>query len=332
MSCQNRLLMEKKLIPFLDQKCLVFGADWEDGFLQGLKNAAFVVLLVSEDGLKGIEMADKRQDNVLLEYEFALRQREKSLVHVYPVWIGKQENGSFKPFGFPGNWPDAEHKVNSGKGENIKHTMEQLYKIQGFKLLTPDDPEQVIGNIKAQILKEMKKSAPKEESQETTSPKQTDTTSPKQTETTSPKQTDTTSPKDQKQSPQKTQQDGGESGDGGGGQSPSGYGGNQLNSNPMMGNNPMLGNPMMGFGNMGNVGNMFGSGFGGLGGMPTGYPQQRQQFPQQQFPQQQFPQQQFQQQPRSPQSTDVHQLMAQMRGTTLQNQFGGMNLPEGFPR
>lgn len=61
------------VVVFLDRLCLQDGEDWECGFLNGLNHSSLVVLLISKNTFLGIQEADKRQDNVLLEYEYALR-------------------------------------------------------------------------------------------------------------------------------------------------------------------------------------------------------------------------------------------------------------------
>jgi len=102
----------KNFRPFLDAQCLNDGEDWEIGFLNGLENSAVMILLISEDGIKGIEGADKWQDNVLLEYEYAIEKNEKGTALLLPMLIGKYvDGGLFKPFNAFGTsqYPDAKH-------------------------------------------------------------------------------------------------------------------------------------------------------------------------------------------------------------------------------
>jgi len=132
----------KPISVFLDQFCLNESESWELGFLNGLKNAALIVLLISEPGIEGITNADKWQDNVLLEYEYALEKHEDKKALVLPVLVSKKksiQDGDKKrdmiaPFnGFGMTFPDAEHKVKHGKGKNVKDTMSQLFQIQGIR-------------------------------------------------------------------------------------------------------------------------------------------------------------------------------------------------------
>jgi len=126
----------KPIIPFLDAVCLNDGEDWEVGFLNGLENAALLVLLISEDAVEGIRGADKRQDNVLLEYEYALAKHEAKKAMLLPMLIGKSvDGGLYKPFG---GWdtsvyPDSKHLSDKSKTKSIRETMQHLFKLQGLK-------------------------------------------------------------------------------------------------------------------------------------------------------------------------------------------------------
>jgi len=125
----------KNFRPFLDAQCLNDGEEWETGFLNGLEHSAVILMLISEDGIKGIEGADKWQDNVLLEYEYALEKHEKGTAIMLPLVVGKYvDGGLYKPFGAFGvtQYPDAKH-FSAKSTRNIRETMEQLFKIQGLK-------------------------------------------------------------------------------------------------------------------------------------------------------------------------------------------------------
>lgn len=57
------------IFVFLDSKCLNDGKNWEHGFMKALQTAQVIVLLLSNQVLKGIcTNATKQQDNVLIEY------------------------------------------------------------------------------------------------------------------------------------------------------------------------------------------------------------------------------------------------------------------------
>jgi len=120
------------LSVYLDSNCLNIGEDFEIGFLNGLRFATCILLLISEAGIEGIKNADKWQDNVLLEYEYALERYETKTALVLPILIGRKQldTGSRSDFnGFGTKFPDALH---NGKGKNIKNTMDKLFKIQGI--------------------------------------------------------------------------------------------------------------------------------------------------------------------------------------------------------
>jgi len=126
----------KAIRPFLDAECLNDGEEWEAGFLNGLEHAAVILLLISEDGIKGIEGAHERQDNVLLEYEYALDKHAKETAVLLPLVVGKTvEGGLYKPFGGFGVSQYSENKHASAKstGTSVRATMETLFKIQGLK-------------------------------------------------------------------------------------------------------------------------------------------------------------------------------------------------------
>jgi hypothetical protein len=68
-------LLSKGYRPYLDKKCLEDGIDWKTGFRQGLIKSRFFLPLISRKGLTNIRdpAKDHSHDNVLLEYEIALK-------------------------------------------------------------------------------------------------------------------------------------------------------------------------------------------------------------------------------------------------------------------
>ncbi|KAJ3037546.1 hypothetical protein HDV00_001591 [Rhizophlyctis rosea] len=75
---------------FLDRECLVTGTSWQEGFLQGLLRARVIVLLCSIGALERVKRADKKADNMLLEWEIALDKLQRSESYVLPVLVGQQ--------------------------------------------------------------------------------------------------------------------------------------------------------------------------------------------------------------------------------------------------
>jgi len=122
--------------PFLDVECLNDGEEWEAGFLNGLQSAAVILCLVSEDGIKGIEGAHQWQDNVLLEYEYALDKHEKDTAALLPLMVGKNvDGGLYKAFGTFGvsQYSEAKHASPKTTRGSVRGTMETFFKIQGIK-------------------------------------------------------------------------------------------------------------------------------------------------------------------------------------------------------
>jgi len=121
---------------FLDKKCLNVGEDWEVGFLNGLQYSKLIVLLISEAGIQRIQQADTRQDNVLLEYEYALDKLEKKEASLLPVLVGRvADDGAFYDFNAfdTSKFPDAPH--HSPKSDkNVRETMTALFRLQGIRL------------------------------------------------------------------------------------------------------------------------------------------------------------------------------------------------------
>jgi len=104
--------------------------------LNGLQSAAVILCLVSEDGIKGIENAQQWQDNVLLEYEYALDKHEKDTAVLLPLMVGKNvDGGLYKPFGVFGvsQYSDAKHASPKTTRGSVRGTMETFFKIQGIK-------------------------------------------------------------------------------------------------------------------------------------------------------------------------------------------------------
>ena len=79
--------------PFLDSECLKNGEDWKQGFLTGLKSSRVFVAFISHRALEGPRSFDRdhRQDNVLLEYEMALRVKKAlgKSNYILPLLVGE---------------------------------------------------------------------------------------------------------------------------------------------------------------------------------------------------------------------------------------------------
>ena len=156
------MLTEKGLKVWWDKKCLQPGADWEEGFCEGLINSRAFVALLSRGGLQNFEhlTESSRCDNVLLEYRLALELQSSNLLEaVFPVMIGDSSGEStdpkactfthfFKSGCSPKGLPNiivtsvdeklCEHLNNLGLGAPIifNHTVKDIYQVltkhQGF--------------------------------------------------------------------------------------------------------------------------------------------------------------------------------------------------------
>jgi len=71
-------LRAKGAFPFWDSACLRDGEDWRQGFLRGLQSSRSFVAVLSRQALEPMRRldADHSADNVLLEYEAALRIKQ----------------------------------------------------------------------------------------------------------------------------------------------------------------------------------------------------------------------------------------------------------------
>ena len=123
---------------FLDRHCLNDGEDWEMGFLYGLQYAAVTVLLVSGKALQGIMQADQRQDNVLLEYEYAIKGEQEGHKIVLPLFVN---NDDFSPFVFPdlSLFPEGKHNSPKTLFSSVRETMRLLRDSFSASTISPTD-------------------------------------------------------------------------------------------------------------------------------------------------------------------------------------------------
>jgi hypothetical protein len=91
------LLKEMNFSVFLDKKCLKPGLPWKEGFLKGLQSSNYFIAIISSDGLKKVKdpTVDHRRDNLLLEYETALKiSSTMSRPFIIPIFLGKREGNN----------------------------------------------------------------------------------------------------------------------------------------------------------------------------------------------------------------------------------------------
>ena len=108
---------------FLDRKCLKDGEPWKAGFLTGISRSRKFICLMSSSALAKVRdpQADHTFDNVLLEYEMALKIRrhveeldqEVAMSYVVPVHVGHFSLGVLTKFiDFnPNLYPDSVKPV-----------------------------------------------------------------------------------------------------------------------------------------------------------------------------------------------------------------------------
>ncbi len=112
------------------------GESFESGFLEAINSSNVIILLISEDGIKQIENANKNGDNMLLEIEHSLENYSKGRCHLLPLLIGKTENKGQTFHKFNGfnvdRFPEQKHCHKLSKcGLSVRETIERLFKVQG---------------------------------------------------------------------------------------------------------------------------------------------------------------------------------------------------------
>jgi hypothetical protein len=128
---------------FFDCQDIRDGVDWKNAFLTALEHTCLFVPLISEAAIDRIKALkpESKPDNVLLEYEEAIRlQREKRLA-VFPVLIGKRQgNGKVARFDFAefGSHQYPQTPSPTKKTGSIADTMTNIFGFQGVFLEATD--------------------------------------------------------------------------------------------------------------------------------------------------------------------------------------------------
>jgi hypothetical protein len=78
---------------FFDQQDIRDGVDWKNAFLTALEHTCLFVPLISEAAIGRIKdlTPESKPDNVLLEYEEAIRLQRGKRLAVFPILIGKRQ-------------------------------------------------------------------------------------------------------------------------------------------------------------------------------------------------------------------------------------------------
>jgi ankyrin repeat protein len=151
--------IDKPITVFLDKHCLVDGAGWEEGFLNCLRSATCIVLLVSENALTNIKTADAHPDNVLIEYETAMELSEANSCVLFPVWLGstvwindQKLQKKFAGFGDLNSYPDAPHAHRYSNGKRtVRDTIKALFALQG-KFCQPEEFATIVPEIMEKMI------------------------------------------------------------------------------------------------------------------------------------------------------------------------------------
>ena len=133
---------------FLDSQDIKEGSNWERVFLDGLQRSCVFVPLISAAAIKPIERVsifDDKADNLLLEYETALRLAKAKRIAIYPLLVGTMAAGSVVQGGETSvrdgyvefdrsefnveRFPNAPSKTFTTAP--VRETMRALFKIQG---------------------------------------------------------------------------------------------------------------------------------------------------------------------------------------------------------
>eukprot|EP00736_Rhodelphis_marinus_P009817 Rmarinus@m.27117 len=126
-----------RLRCFLDKQNIRDGHDWRVEFIEGLKGSCLFLPIITARALEPITnlTSPSTEDNVLLEYETALKMREEGSIEILPLFVGEVNNGSYSKFnGFGMPFPDFPRSC----GKSAKETMSELFQIQGI-FVNPDD-------------------------------------------------------------------------------------------------------------------------------------------------------------------------------------------------
>jgi len=169
---------------FWDQKCLNYGQDWEEGFLHGLQTCSVIVLLLSSKVLQRMQqnMAAKKQDNVLVEYECAILMNKVAKTPIVPIFLAEicnDANGDdlYAPFDFGllSSMPDTAHcrgtraqaaveKLSTSLAQSeqrflssVKGTIDIIFHMQGQKLPKRGEEESAIEDMVAVLMQVLEK-------------------------------------------------------------------------------------------------------------------------------------------------------------------------------
>jgi len=138
---------------YLDQKEIDAGEDWEISFTNGLKTSCLYLPLISEAAIAPIQdvsMFDDKQDNLLLEFERALKMHQEKLIGVLPLLVGSYggaDGANYAKFGSFGveRFPNGPSKTD--KSRPVRETMRSLFKFQGIFIPPDNIPAEAVDQV-----------------------------------------------------------------------------------------------------------------------------------------------------------------------------------------
>eukprot|EP00051_Salpingoeca_urceolata_P018621 m.263300 g.263300 ORF g.263300 m.263300 type:complete len:1146 (-) comp19240_c2_seq14:75-3512(-) len=137
---------------FLDQNDIEEGADWEQQFSTALARSCVFLPIISAAAIKPIEEVscfDETPDNLLFEYELALRLMQAKRVLVLPLLVGTVDNGEYVRFSDTefdvSRFPNGPSRTNLKR--SVRETMRQLFKIQGLFVDPRGLTEEQLGSV-----------------------------------------------------------------------------------------------------------------------------------------------------------------------------------------
>ena len=137
----TRTLSEHEVEPgmrvrcFLDQKDISTGVNWQDAFEMGLQRSCLFLPLVSVAGMAPFEhvsVFDESPDNLLREFELALRLAAKGRIAILPLLVGDVgPDGEERPF----SAFDVSHLPNGPSTTEsqrpVRETVKRMLAVQG---------------------------------------------------------------------------------------------------------------------------------------------------------------------------------------------------------
>ncbi|KAJ3038674.1 hypothetical protein HDV00_000423 [Rhizophlyctis rosea] len=135
-------LQELGIHIYVDQHCLIEGKSWQEGFMQGLFHSKTILLLCSAKSLLNIRWAHIKPDNMLLEWEHALRLNERNDTTIIPIFISDSD-GPFTSYSTHYYASQVHSHPASPRLNTVWETMTALFAVQGLHLRKSDGIEGV---------------------------------------------------------------------------------------------------------------------------------------------------------------------------------------------